>query len=311
VFDFPALGLSELDRLDLVTEENKSPLYNEIKQYVSQTIQLAALEKPLVLSLGEKLVGRIMDSLDEGSELLVDGLDRRQAFSVSAHSVNVSILALKLAMSSDKDRAFCVRVGLAGLLHEIGVVKLPERLLYKEAPLSQAELQLLRERPLLSSEALRSVDREFGYLSGIVSQVLERRNGSGYPLALREEEIKPEACFLGISDFFEAFVHKRPYRKVLTGYQAFRELTTDESQRFGQEYVRALVESLSLYPYGEIVLLSDGRLAKVVEINPLDLSRPIVQIMKSGSVNECPTLNLSEENLRINRAVSAESIEPI
>jgi len=62
VFDFPALGLSELDGPDLVGEENKSSLYNEVKQYVSQTIQLAALDRPLVLSLGKKLVERMVDS---------------------------------------------------------------------------------------------------------------------------------------------------------------------------------------------------------------------------------------------------------
>jgi len=308
-FDFPAFGLSELDGPAFVGEENKSPLYNEVKQYVSQTIQLAALEKPLVLDLGRSLVERMIESLAQGSELLVDSLDRRQPFSVSAHSVNVAILALKLAKALEKDHSTRVRIGMAGLLHEIGVVKLPDKLLHKEGSLYQAELQLLRERPLLSSETLRSVDREYGYLSRIVAQILERRNGSGYPLALHEDEIKPESAILAIADFFEAFVHKRPYRPVLTGYQAFRELTADEAQRFGQDLVRGLIEALSLYPHGEIVLLSDGRLAEVVEINPSDLSRPIVRILESGSARECPTLNLAEESIRIDRAVPAENID--
>jgi HD-GYP domain-containing protein (c-di-GMP phosphodiesterase class II) len=157
---------------------------------------------------------------------------------------------------------------------------------------------------------LRTADREFGYLSGIVVQVLERRNGSGYPLGLKERDIKPEGALFGISDFFEAFVHKRPYRRVLTGYLAFRELTSDEAQRFGQEYVRGLVEAFSLYPLGEVVLLSDGRLGEVINTNPTDLSKPVVKILKSGRGGECPVLDLSFEELRIERAVPAESIEP-
>jgi HD-GYP domain-containing protein (c-di-GMP phosphodiesterase class II) len=309
VFEFPALGLSELERPDLVSEEEKSPLYNEIKRYVSQTIQLAALEKPLVLGLGQTLVDKMLESIQTDSQLLSDSLDRRQNFTVSGHSVNVTVLAIKLACSLNKSRSFCIRVGLAGLLHEVGVVKLPEQLLHKESPLTPAELQLLRERPLLSSEVLRSVDRDFGYLPGIVAQVLERRNGSGYPLALLEGDIKPESAILGIADFFEAFVHKRPYRRVLTGYQAFREMTRDESQRFAPAYVRGLIEALSLFPYGEVVLLSDGRLAEVIEINRNDLSRPIVKILESGRTTDCPTLNLTEGSLRITRAVSAESLD--
>jgi len=257
------------------------------------------------------LVEKMVDSIESGSELVSNSLERRQNFTVSAHSVNVSVLALKLAIAMNRNRDFCIRVGLAGLLHEVGVVKLPERLLHKETPLNQSELQLLRERPLLSSEALRSVDRDFGYLPGIVSQILERRNGSGYPLGLLEDDIKPESALLGIIDFFEAFVHERPYRRVLTGYQAFRELTTDESKRFGQDQVRGLIEVLSLYPHGEIVLLSDGRLAQVIEINPTDLSRPIVQVLESGRTKDCPTLNLTEENLRITRADPTGSTEPI
>ena len=93
------------------------------------------------------------------------------------------------------------------------------------------------------------------------------------------EEIREEAKILGIVDVFEACIHDRPYRNALTGYQLLEELIREDTQGFSDPIVKALLKSFSLYPYNEYVLLNTKELARVVEINPENSFRPLVQIL--------------------------------
>ena len=112
-----------------------------------------------------------------------------------------------------------------------------------------------------------------------MGQIYEREDGSGFPLGLAGEEIREEAKILGIMDVFEACIHDRPYRNALTGYQLLEELTRDDTQSFSNPIVKALLNSFSLYPYNEYVLLNTKELARVVEVNPANSFRPLVQIL--------------------------------
>jgi hypothetical protein len=96
---------------------------------------------------------------------------------------------------------------------------------------------------------------------------------------LEGEEIREEAKILGIADVLEACIHDRPYRNALTGYQLLEELIHDDTKGFSDPIVKAPLKSFSLYPYNEYVLLNTKELARVVEINPENSFRPLVQIL--------------------------------
>jgi HD-GYP domain-containing protein (c-di-GMP phosphodiesterase class II) len=201
--------------------------------------------------------------------------DRRQEFAVSAHSVNVTILSLRLAQTLNYNLESQVRVGLAALLHEMGVVSLPKRLLHETKPVSSE----VRQRPVYGARILQGFYPEHDWLFETVGQVYEREDGNGFPLGLAGKEIREEAKILGIMDVFEACIHDRPYRKALTGYQLLEELTHHDTKSFSDRIVKALLNSFSLYPYNEYVLLNTKELARVVEVNPANSFRPLVQIL--------------------------------
>ena len=93
------------------------------------------------------------------------------------------------------------------------------------------------------------------------------------------DKIREAAKVLGIVDLFEACIHDRPYRKALTGFQLLEELTRDDTKSFSEHIVKALVRSFSLYPYNEYVLLNTDELGQVTQVNPEELSRPVVKIL--------------------------------
>ena len=250
-------------------------LYKTATSYVLDSISRVQEEKNLNVRQGEQLARSMVDSIVDSSALLMLATDRVQEFTVSTHSVNVAVLSIRLAQTLNYNLEHQVRVGLAGLLHEIGVAWLPERLLHKTGEVSSE----VRQRPVYGAKILGHLKPPFDWIAQIVGQIYERENGSGFPLGLAGTEICEEAKVLGIMDVFEACIHDRPYRNALTGYQLLEELTRDDTKSFADPIIKALLKSFSLYPYNEYVLLNTKELARVVEVNPANSFRPLVQIL--------------------------------
>ncbi len=257
------------------TEAEATRLYQTARAYVLESISQTQERTAPDLERGKELVKQIIGSMKNDSALLLLATDRRQEFAVSAHSVNVAILALLLAQTLTYDVENQIRVGIAALLHEMGVAWLPKGVLYQTGQLDPHAQQ----RPIYSSKLLQEFYPEDDWLAETAGQVYERADGNGFPLGLQGEEIREEGSILGIVDVFEACIHDRSYRKALTGYQLLEELTHGDTQTFSDQIVKALVRSLSLYPYNEYVLLNTREIGQVVEVNREKLSRPRIKIL--------------------------------
>ena len=264
---------AELVENEIDTEP--ASLYKAATAYVLESIRQTQERTAPNIERGKELVKSIIHSIMDNSALLLLATDRRQEFAVSAHSVNVTILSLRLAQTLNYNLENQVRVGLAALLHEMGVVSLPKQLVHETKPVSSE----VKQRPVYGAKILRGFYPEYDWLFETVGQVYERENGSGFPLGLAGKDIREEAKILGLMDVFEACIHDRPYRKALTGYQLLEELTHDDTKSFSDRIVKALLKSFSLYPYNEYVLLNTKELARVVEVNPENSFRPLVQIL--------------------------------
>lgn len=300
--------------LDASEEASESArrLYSRAIEFVGEWIDRTNAKSPPALEAGWNLAADIVRDLEYGSGLLLAATDRFQEFSVAAHSVNVAILASRFTDTVGRARRFRERLCLAALLHEIGVVKLPPGLMFKKDPLPLDALRLLQNRPALSAEVLEGMGEASGDLAEIVGQVFERVNGLGSPTGRKGNEIREEARILGTVDAFETCIHSRPYRKAFTGYQTLQEFSTDPRAPFSDDEVRTLIRSVSLFPYNELLRLSDGKVVRVVDINRDNLSRPIVEII-SGKPDTFPDpsrlLNLAENpSLQISEVISLERL---
>jgi HD-GYP domain-containing protein (c-di-GMP phosphodiesterase class II) len=129
-------------------------------------------------------------------------------------------------------------------------------------------------------------------------------------MGLPGEEIDERAKIIGIADVFDAYIHSRPYRSPVTGYQALFELTTDQQREFSDQMVKALIRGFSLYPINECVRLSTGEVGRVVDINQDNLSRPVVTILIDGegvALDDPKTIDLGRESsMYIAEALAAQ-----
>ena len=256
-------------------EDQTLRLYEKATDLVLETIRQA--DNGLLPDMDgfDELAQQMVDLMSVDSSLLLVATDRRQEFAVSTHCVNVAILGLRLVETLQYSREEQIKVAVAALLHEIGVVKVAKKLMHHPGQVSSE----VRQRPVYSAEILNELGPDYEWLIETVRQVYERENGSGLPFGLTGKDIREEAKILGVVDVLEACIHQRPYRGALTGYQLFCELTTVSSQSFSDQIIKALLKSFSLYPYNEYVILSTGEIAKVVEVNQKNLLRPRVKLL--------------------------------
>ena len=155
------------------------------------------------------------------------------------HSANVAYYTLILAHAlGQTDRDALRAIGIGALLHDIGKVGIPERILLKPGALSPEERNLIRSHPTLGLLSLRDQHPlEFGQLM-MVYQHHERLDGSGYPVRLGGTEIHEWARICAVADVFEALTSDRPYKRALSSAAALDVIEQGERKGLDPEYFR-------------------------------------------------------------------------
>jgi HD-GYP domain-containing protein (c-di-GMP phosphodiesterase class II) len=191
------------------------------------------------------------------------------------------------------------------------MLRLPREILDKKGDLSDAELKRMQAHPvyaytIISKELLCSGDA-----GPIALQHHERWDGQGYPRRLAGADIDIGARIISVADAFEAMVSKKSYRNSMVGYQAMKNLLSDNGRRFDPEVLNAFIRTMGIYPIGSIILLNNGAWARVIEVQKDAPLRPTVHVLvsESGTVyhqGEGARIDLlADKKLFIVRAIEA------
>jgi len=182
------------------------------------------------------------------------------------HGERVCEFAQAIARVHGLEPGFIKRLGLAGLLHDIGRLGIPESILSKPGPLTPDEYRIIHAHPDLSVKFLEKVD----YLSDVFSSIRhhhERYDGGGYPDGLEGEDIPLGARIIAVADAFDAMTSPRPFREPLGDRDAIDELIANKGTQFDpilvESFVRACEDKLII---SQNVLKADDPLAKLRSI---------------------------------------------
>ena len=233
----------------------------------------------------------------------------RDSYSQS-HALNVSLLAGYLAkklVESGKAPATVIdKAVLAGLLLDIGKTTVPREVLNKTGPLEKSELEILRrhteESVFLCKEA-GITDKDI--LEGIGSHH-ERYDGSGYPKGLVGNRIPLIGRILGLADTFDAMTSPRIYKDAVSSKLAFNFIMSANETEFDPDICGVFMAGMGIYPPGDTVELSDGRVGIVAGMTEGNLLQPKVSVKENGVTK---ILNLSEEKIFVKRSLNMEPRE--
>jgi HD-GYP domain-containing protein (c-di-GMP phosphodiesterase class II) len=202
---------------------------------------------------------------------------------LAVSSVNCAILALVTGMNLELDTAKLHSLAVGALLHDIGMLKMPDTILNKTGDLHEAEYKTIYTHTVHSYNI---ITKELGYpedIGLIALQHHERWDGKGYPHQISGEQIYILARIVSLVDSFEAMVRDKPYRDSMIGYSAMRQILNDNSRRFDSGIVKVFLKSMGIYPVGSVVILNDGSIGSVIRTHASVPLRPVVRIlMDSG-----------------------------
>jgi putative nucleotidyltransferase with HDIG domain len=175
-------------------------------------------------------------------EALATALVERDRYT-GEHSAFVVDLAKTVAAALGLDEVDVERVGHAALLHDIGKVGMPDRVLHKPGPLAGEEWDVMREHPVIGERILRAIPG-MGCVAHVVRHEHERFDGKGYPDGLAGEEIPLGSRIILACDAYHAMTSDRPYRAGMPHDQAIAELVRCAGTQFDPRIVAALVALL-------------------------------------------------------------------
>ena len=163
------------------------------------------------------------------TESLVNALDARDPYS-AGHSVAVAVYSRDLAEEIGLAAADVQRAYLAGLLHDIGKIAVPDAILSKPAALTDDEFDEIRLHPEIGEQILRPSSHLQDVLPG-VRHHHERIDGKGYPDRLRDADIPLQARIIAIADAYNAMTSNRPYRDAMHPELAQRILVQNQGMQ--------------------------------------------------------------------------------
>lgn len=170
---------------------------------------------------------------------LVNAIEAKDKYTLG-HSERVADYSVQIAKRLNMSEAEIEDIRVAGMLHDIGKIGVPDDILKKPAKLTNSEYEEVKKHPAIGSWILNTLDLPESTMNAI-NYHHERFDGKGYPLGLKGRELSLATQIVSLSDAYDAMTSDRPYRKAMTHGEAIAELKKCSSTQFNPELV-ALIE---------------------------------------------------------------------
>jgi putative nucleotidyltransferase with HDIG domain len=204
------------------------------------------------------------------------------------HSINVGILSMFLTKKLGFNDLFVHEAGMGGLLHDIGKIKIPFRIVNKKDPLTEEEYKIMKNHPVLGFNLIKDDTMLSNYVKKMVLFHHERWNGSGYPLKLKDDSIGNFAGIVAVCDVYDALTTERPYKKSFSINDALLYLMRNTQVLFNPYVAQRMINELSMmydlgsfFPVGSFVRLSTGETGYISGKENEYSVRPEVVIVKN------------------------------
>lgn len=198
------------------------------------------------------------------------------------HSANVAILGAALAWAMGYESDTILEVALGGLLHDIGMSWVPEKIFAKQGALTEAEFGIVKRHPEYGVEIVKSQKAVAGRVKKIIGQHHERLSGKGYPVGISGNRVDYFALITGAVDVYHALTSDRPYGRAFTPQQALSAIYNAMDKEFPRAIAEHFVKVIGIYPVGSFVVLASGEKGIVTRINRDEFLVPDIVILFSA-----------------------------
>ena len=269
---------------------NKIPINEELNNirsaYKDACSQMGAILDTIRLS-GELDIEKVNDIVDE----CVDSILRNDSALVwltqirhkdtytAEHSLRVCIYAIALGRELGFRELELQNIGVCGLLHDVGKVRIPKDILIKQDNLTPEEIKIMQQHPVYGKKLLIS---KSGVYPGAVDVAYchhERLDGSGYPRGITAERIPYYAKIIGIIDAYDSMISDKPYSKGITTLDACRHIYQCKDTLFDKTILGYFIHFIGIYAPGSLVEMNTGEVGIIIETNNEDGIKPRILLI--------------------------------
>ena len=280
-----------------------------IRKVLSETFEGKAIEVAPFGALADSMIESAL--LDADALKCMSALRSKDAYLLE-HSVNVAFLLVTFGKYLQLDRSMLREMAIGGILHDIGKIKVDNKVLHKPGKLTPEEFEHMKLHQVFALDIMNEAKGLSQMSKDICLMHHEKLDGRGYPRGLKGDEIPLHGRMSCIVDIFDALTATRCYKEAMSPAAAFKILLSLTPFHLDQELVYEFIRCIGVYPVGSLVELSDGRVGIVWTSKDRDALHPIVKCfysLKSKRYTDVVMVDLLKSELNIERGVSPSSLD--
>lgn len=204
------------------------------------------------------------------------------------HCLRVAIFSIALGRELGLRQDELEHLGMCGMLHDVGKIKVPSAILNKPGALTPHELRVMQSHASEGRKLLMSNEQVTAAAVDVAFSHHERLDGRGYPRGLDAPRIPYFAKIVAVVDAYDAINSDRPYSKGKSSLEALRILFEASGSHFDEELVKVFVRRIGIYPPGEIVEMNNGEVGIIIACSPLSKLKPKILLVLDEGKQSAP-----------------------
>ncbi len=304
-----AVGNSDMARMELVHS-----VYEEYMNYIESVFTHYATHKEIDQEELSDTVQDLCIFIKEHKRYILRvnaTIEAENRNFLIIHTMRTTVLCLAIALQLHLNLTKMIELGVTSILHEIGMLRLPPQLYMTSRKLSVREKAQISKHTLLGYTIIKDLNFGLSVQLGVLEHH-EKENGTGYPRRLTGDKISSNAKIIAVACTYEAISSPRSYKDEKSTFDALLELIQNKEHAYDGSVIKALLYTVSLYPIGTYVYLSNRKVAEVIDTNPDNPKTPVVQLLTEKEADgSLKTLQIGENNINILRILTKQEKEDI
>jgi putative nucleotidyltransferase with HDIG domain len=265
-------------------------IQEQAKRTVSRILTEVRMGMSISTSEARETVSLVVDSVLRNSNALIclSQLRGRDEYTCR-HSLNVCTLSVAFGRFLGLEKERLQVLGMGGMLHDIGKMKVSLAILNKPGKLTGPEFDEIKKHVEYGLAVLSKAKGVPDESLPVIAEHHERTSGSGYPKRLDESQISLFGAIAAIVDVYDAITTDRVYHPHLTPHEALRSMFQWGNRDFRMELLERFIRCMGIYPAGSLVQVNHAQVAVVLSANPLQALKPTILLIRDECGIEYPS----------------------
>lgn len=265
-----------------------APAYQAAREQSLRILQAVRLGQALDVAAVKEVIKDCVESIlrNPSAMLWLARIKHKDEYT-SEHSLRVAILSIALGRELGLLPLQLEQIGVCGMLHDVGKIKVPNEILNKPGALTPEELAIMQSHAAEGRKLLLSNQQVTAATVDVAYAHHERLDGRGYPRGLDGAKIPYFAKIVAVVDSYDAINSDRVYSKGRSSLESLRILFDARDSHFDADIVNAFIHLIGVYPPGELVELSSGEVGIIIGCPPGNKLKPRVLVVLDEQKQPC------------------------